>query len=97
MNTPENTREGDRVVVTELRGYRLSQDRPSACNWGPEADGRYTSNCKCGGNCNGTSVEFPGTVDEIIYWADNSVEATVQCDDGERRRLRLRAPYGDLC
>ena len=77
---------GDRVSVFEQQGYTLHQHRPGDCR----------GCCKCG-ECEGHSVEFPGTVDEVVYWADNSIEAMVACDDGQRRILRLSAPSGDPC
>lgn len=77
---------GDRVVVPVLSGYKLVQNRPFDC--------RYSCHC---GTCNGSTTEYPGTVDNVIYWADNSVEAEVRCDDGEMRLLRLKPPSGDVC
>jgi hypothetical protein len=77
---------GDRVVVVEYPGYKLHQNRPFECQ----------PTCTCGG-CNGTYTEYPGTVRETIYWADNSIESTVACDDGETRILRHKAPSGDVC
>lgn len=78
--------EGQRVEVPVLSGYRLVQERPFDC--------RYS--CKCG-KCNGSTTCYPGVVSKIIYWADNSTEAVVKCDDGQERRMMLRAPHGDVC
>lgn len=102
MHTPANTHVGDRVVVSELVGYVLEQNRPFCCRtWRPSTrnPGKYTSACEgdCGGNCNGTTHFYPGTVTRIINWMDNSVEAVVACDDGKERRLDLAAPSGDAC
>lgn len=72
---------GDRVSVSELSGYVLTQHRPYECRVA----------CSCG-ECNGHSTAYPGVVREVIYWADNSIEATVDCDDGETRILRLSPP-----
>ena len=79
---------GDRVSVEEVRGYKLIQERPFDCR------GRE---CKCGKACHGTWTTYPGVVEQVYYYADNSIEASVMCDDGQRRVLRLVAPHGDLC
>ena len=91
-------KEGDRYDVSVLTGYKLHQERPGLCNqWAPHPDtGRYTSGCKCG-KCNGVTTVHPGTVERLIYWADNSREAIVKCDDGETRRVMLAPPSGDIC
>lgn len=77
---------GDRVDVHELHGYKLVQDRPFDCR----------PSCKCG-KCNGQSTTHEGTVEKVYYYADNSVEAEVLCDDGKYRVLHLVAPHGDAC
>jgi hypothetical protein len=77
---------GERVSVPVLTGYRVYQDRPFVCR----------PSCSCG-NCNGRSENFWGYVDDVIYYADNSIEARVICDDGQTRTLRLAAPSGDTC
>lgn len=77
---------GERLVVTRRLGYKLHQERPFNCRMG----------CECG-TCDGTLHEYPGTVEQIIYYADNSIEAYVMCDDGERRMQRLSNPSGDVC
>lgn len=86
---PGEPRKGDRVDVPVLIGYRLEQERPFACRW----------TCRCFGpaTCHGLTVHYPGTVSELIYWADNSREARVLCDDGRTRTLHLAPPSGDVC
>lgn len=78
---------GERVDVPVLSGYKLVQERPYDCRFG----------CTCERGCNGTTTIYPGTVERVIYWADNSTEAVVACDDGETRRLMLAYPSGDVC
>lgn len=77
---------GDRVTLEVLSGYVYDQHRPLDCRHG----------CVCG-SCNGTTTEYQGTVQSIIYWMDNSVEAEVLCDDGKLRKQMLEAPKGDVC
>lgn len=92
-------KEGDRVTVPVLTGYKLTQERPFECRgWSrhPET-GEYGGGCKCGENCDGATTLHEGTVERVIYWADNSIESTVLCDDGERRTLHHVAPHGDVC
>jgi hypothetical protein len=72
---------GDRVEVHELTGYVLTQHRPYECRIA----------CECG-ECNGRSTAYPGAVERVIYWADNSIEAEVACDDGRIRLLHLTPP-----
>lgn len=89
--------EGSRTVVPVLSGYTLVQNRPMACRtWSPRADGRYSSGCKCG-TCDGSTTRYPGTVEKVIHYADNSIEMEVACDDGQTRRVMLVAPHGDVC
>lgn len=78
--------EGERTTVSERVGYKLAQNRPYSC--------RYL--CECG-ECDGVVTEYEGTVEKMIYWMDNSVEAVVRCDDGETRSKMLRHPSGDVC
>lgn len=77
---------GSRTEVHELQGYKLVQNRPFACR----------PVCRCG-ECNGRSVTYPGTVVQTWYYADNSIETEVRCDDGVTRYIRHVAPHGDLC
>jgi hypothetical protein len=77
---------GDRVMVPVLTGYRMVQDRPRECYY----------RCVCG-DCYGHTVEYPGIVEKVIHYADNSIESEVMCDDGKRRRLIHAAPHGDPC
>jgi hypothetical protein len=95
---------GDRHKFSKLTGYVLSQNRPSSCSsWRPsklpENKGRYTSSCEgeCGGNCNGVTTYYEGTVVERIFWADNSVDIWVVTDDGNRHRVEVVSPHGDVC
>jgi hypothetical protein len=78
--------QGDRFSVSVLRGYRLVQNRPFECR----------PVCRCG-ECNGHTTVYDGTVERVIYWADNSIEVMVRCDDGELRYRRLVGPHGDVC
>lgn len=78
---------GDRYEVIGYPGYKAEQDRPFACR---------RRGCVCGG-CNGVRTVYPGTVERIIAWADNSYDAVVACDDGETRTTQLVAPHGDVC
>ena len=94
--------EGDRYTVSKLHGYKLSQERPFTCRgWRPSKlhPGQYTGDCEgeCGGNCNGTTTYHEGTVERVIYWADNSIDVEVRGDDGEMYRTQMVAPHGDRC
>ena len=90
---------GDRLDVPVLRGYKLVQERPFECRgWSPHpVTGVYGGGCKCGNNCHGETTVYPGTVEKVIYWADNSREAIVACDDGETRSVMLVHAHGDVC
>ena len=97
MRTPL-PKQGDRVTISQLVGYRLVQERPFECRgWALDPrSGRYSGSCKCG-ECDGHTVTHSGTVEAIIYWADNSIEGTILCDDGVRRIERYAPPSGDVC
>jgi hypothetical protein len=84
LGRPAEPQKGERVVVHELTGYRLHQERPLDCRLG----------CVCG-QCNGKTIDYPGVVTTIINWMDNSREAQVLCDDGRQRIIRLARPSGD--
>jgi hypothetical protein len=89
--------EGDRIQVPVLRGYTLEQDRPMACRtYGQYANGSYGWGCKCG-ECHGNTILYPGTVERVVYYADNSTEVEVLCDDGTRRITQPVPPHGDVC
>jgi hypothetical protein len=97
-------KEGDRITVSKLTGYKLVQNRPMECRtWRPsslpENKGKYTSSCEgaCGGNCNGVTTYHEGTVEKVIFWADNSIEAQVRLDDGTIHTKQYVAPHGDVC
>jgi hypothetical protein len=95
----QTTKTGDRVIVSELVGYVLPQHRPFGCSgWRPSKlkPGTYTGDCECG-RCNGHTERYPGTVDRIIEWADNSTEAGGAGDDRHERRMMIRPPSGDRC
>lgn len=77
---------GDRVTVSELKGYRLVQNRPAECHLV----------CVCG-ECNGKTIEHSGIAGKTRFYADNSIETPVACDDGRERRIRHEAPHGDPC
>ena len=77
---------GDPYTIETLPGYTLVQDRPFECR----------PACSCG-KCNGTPTNYPGIVTGVIYFADNSVEIDVACEDGETRRTMVKAPSGDVC
>jgi hypothetical protein len=89
-------KKGDRVIITELHGYRLVQERPFDCRgWSKDPrTGEYHGGCKCG-TCDGETVYYPGTVWQRIYWADNSIDLGVRCDDGQLRTHQLTPPSGD--
>lgn len=88
---------GERVRVDVHRGYTVHQDRPMECRtFGATWDGGWSHGCKCG-ECGGNSISYPGTVTEVIYWMDNSVEYVVKCDDGKVRRVTAVQPHGDVC
>lgn len=86
MNATKVPAKGDRVIVETITGYRLIQNRPFECR----------PMCKCG-ECNGVTLEYPGTVTKIIYWMDNSTDAVVMCDDGRERTKHILMPSGDVC
>ena len=93
---------GSRHSVPVLTGYVYHQNRPFTCSaWRPSKlhPGQYTSDCEgaCGGNCNGATTHYPGTVTNVIYWADNSIDVEVRCDDGITRRDLIVSPHGDIC
>jgi hypothetical protein len=75
---------GERWVVAELTGYLLVQNRP--------LDHR---SCHCG---NGTTTYSVGTVVDRAWYADNSIEITVELvESGRRVTDQLVAPHGDAC
>lgn len=74
---------GDRYVVAELSGYQLVQNRP--------LDHR---SCHCG---DGVTTYHVGTVEAVTYWADNSIDVVVRCEDGKVRTAQTVAPHGDAC
>ena len=81
-----HTPKGTRVEVSALEGYVLTQHRPFECR----------VKCECG-TCNGTTRKHIGTLRETVYWADNSIEAFIDCEDGETRIHRFTPPSGDAC
>lgn len=83
---PAHAINGGRIVVSQLEGYKLVQNRPLDCR----------HSCTCG-ECYGRKVAYPGTVVRTIHWADNSVETEVACDDGKTRMIQHVGPHGDLC
>ena len=98
LEAREIPKEGDRVIVSELSGYVLEQNRPHECRTAGShpVTGEWTFGCKCG-KCGGTTTKHPGTVIRVIHWADNSVESQVKCDDGKVRLMRHVHPHGDVC
>lgn len=84
--TPTLPSVGDAYTVTERTGYRPPQNRPYNCQ----------SGCACGA-CAGTVTEHLGTVTDVLYFADNSIEARVLCADGTTRTAYLVAAHGDVC
>jgi hypothetical protein len=90
---------GERFTVRRLTGYKLHQERPLDCRgWRPSKlnPGQYTGDCECG-RCNGVTTEHPGTVEDVVYWMDNSIDIQVRGDDGELYLHEMVAPHGDLC
>ena len=77
---------GQRYTVHILTGYRTYSSRPLDCRMA----------CQCGA-CNGVSTRKEGTVEDVVYYADNSVEVRVRTDDGDIVREMLVAPHGDVC
>jgi hypothetical protein len=91
-------RRGDRVLLAELTGDRLHQERPMD----DRSDGKdaQTGDVTWGGTsgaCDGETVDQPGTVSQVVSWADNSVEQAIECDDGQQRRYQIEPPSGDRC
>jgi hypothetical protein len=78
--------EGDRVGIRVRTGYRLVQDRPTDCRWG----------CRCG-ECDGSVRILAGTVERIVWYADNSTEAVVLLDEGGRHNVTVVSAHGDVC
>ena len=70
---------GDRININHTPGYVLVQSRPYKCR----------PVCTCG-DCNGRSVNYPGTVEGIIRYGDGAIDAEVLCDDGVTRRKEIR-------
>lgn len=68
-----------------LMPHILYQNRPWACR----------PSCSCG-NCNGKYERLPLPVDEVIFWADNSVEIAATFD-GVRYTCLVIPPHGDAC
>jgi len=80
---PKRPQEGDSFVVSELSGYQLIQNR-----------GLDHRHCHCG---DGVTTYHAGTVEGVTYWADNSVDVAVRCEDGRLRTVQTIAPNGDVC
>lgn len=75
---------GERWIVGELTGYVLVQNR--------SYDHRT---CHCG---NGTTTYAAGTIVDRTFWADNSIDVTVELvESGRRVTDQLVAPHGDAC
>lgn len=75
---------GERWVVSELTGYLLVQNRPLEHR-----------DCHCG---NGTTTYSLGTIVDRTFWADNSIDVTVELvESGRRVTDQLVAPHGDAC
>ena len=77
---------GDVTTFTEYTKYTPIQYRPVPCRAGL---------CVCG-ECS-AKVEHTGTVEDVLKFADNSVEVNVRCADGKLRRRMVVAPNGDVC
>jgi hypothetical protein len=81
-------REGDVIAIQKRRH---NPELPWEC--------RYSSwHWQVGCNCNLNevyAVEF--TVEKVIYFADNSIEAHGHLEDGTRYSEMLVAPHGDAC
>lgn len=77
---------GDLHEFGYIHGRLLVQERPMPCR----------TLCVCG-ECNGTFVSEVLPVREVIYWADNSIEARATATDGTTRRSTIAPPSGDRC
>lgn len=81
---------GDVMEVSETTGaIGDPNNRPFEC--------RHKVACSCGRNCHGTTVVHKGEVTQVYYFADNSTEVDVVCEDGKTRRKMIVAPHGDVC
>jgi hypothetical protein len=94
----EQAKNGDRVLMTVWTGSVLIQHRPFECRgWSKDPrTGEHGAGCTCG-ECDGVTTYVPGTVWQKIYWADNSVDLGVKCDDSKMRTYQLKPPSGDAC
>ena len=69
-------------------------DRPETCR--PTAVGNFYGYCKCG-ECLTERETRNMVVEKIIYYADNSTEATVRDEFNNAYQVMLVAPHGDAC
>ncbi len=86
MNT--TPREGDVITIQKRRH---NPELPWECRYS------YVHR-QVGCNCNLNevyTVEF--SVEKVIYFADNSIEAYGHLEDGTRYSEMLVAPHGDVC
>lgn len=77
---------GDPHTFTERTDYRPYDRRRMDCR----------SQCTCG-TCDGTVTEVTLFVQQVIRWADNSVEVTATDFRGHVWRDTLVYPHGDIC
>jgi len=68
--------------------------RPESCR--PTAPGNFWGECKCG-ECKTDYETREFVIDKIAYFADNSTEATVHDEFGNRYQIMLDPPRGDAC
>lgn len=81
--------EGDRVSFQEMVSYNGYKH----CHFG------YCFTCRTY-ECTVPLAEYKlivGTLHQIIYWADNSVDIEVKTETGGLHRYSAKAPSGDIC
>lgn len=86
MNTTTIPAVGDPHTFTERINSRPYERRPFDCR----------VRCVCG-TCDGTLTEITLPVQEVICWADNSIEVTATDSSGHIWRDTLVHPHGDIC
>ena len=84
-DTPIPKKGEDFTFAITTKPYILWQNRPWECR----------SRCTCG-DCDGASTPITLPIEQVIYWADNSIEVTA-VHEGKTLRSLLRPPSGDAC
>lgn len=91
MKQKEMPKAGDVIV---LEKSRHNPDLPWKCKFPAFHTGGYGRECYCKNNEHYT-VKF--IVEEVIWYADNSIEAHGHLEDGSRYYMMLDGPHGDAC